>query len=60
MSREDNIEVFKDTEKLCKTNPVLLGAWKESSAKQKLILESEAIVCEKNQYEKIVIVCKFG
>ena len=52
MSREDNIEVFKDTEKLCKTHPVLLGAWKESSAKQKLILESEAIVCEKNQYEK--------
>ena len=36
------------TEKLCKTNPVLLKAWKDSSSKQKLILENEEISAEKN------------
>ena len=52
MSREVNIEIFKDTEKLCRTNPVLIQGWKESSANQKLILENEAIACEKQIYEK--------
>ena len=58
MSREENIEIFKDTEKLCKTNAVLLKAWKESSSKQKLILEDEEIICKKDIYEnpaKIVV-----
>ena len=58
MSREENIEIFRDTEKLCKTNPVLLKAWKDSSSKQKLILENEEISAEKNIYEqpaKIVV-----
>ena len=52
MSREENIEIFRDTEKLCKTNPVLLKAWKDSSSKQKLILENEEISVEKNIYEQ--------
>ena len=52
MSREDNIEIFRDTEKLCKTNPLLIQAWKKSSANQKLILENEVIDCEKQVYEK--------
>ena len=52
MSREKNIEIFKDTEKLCRTNPVLIQGWKESSANQKLILENEVIDCEKQVYEK--------
>ena len=52
MSREENIEIFRDTEKLCKTNPVLLKAWKDSSSKQKLILENEEIRAEKNIYEQ--------
>ena len=52
MSREDNIEIFKDTEKLCKKNPLLIQAWKKSSANQKLILENEFIDCEKQVYEK--------
>ena len=30
--REDNIEIFKDTERLCKTNAALASAIKESSA----------------------------
>ena len=37
--REDNIEIFKDTERLCKTNAALANAIKESSAAQKLFLE---------------------
>lgn len=52
MSREENIEIFRDTEKLCKTNPVLLKAWKDSSSKQKLILEDEEISAEKNFYKQ--------
>lgn len=52
MSREDNVKIFKDTENLCRRNPFLLQAWKESSKKQKLILETQAIDCEKNLYEK--------
>lgn len=42
MSREENVEIFNDTEKLCKTNPFLIQAWKYSSENQKLILEDEA------------------
>jgi len=41
--REENIEIFKDTEKLCRTNPFLIQTWKESSANQKLILEKDVI-----------------
>ena len=41
--REDNIEIFKDTERLCKTNAALANAIKESSAAQKLFLEGDAI-----------------
>ena len=52
MTREDNVNIFRDTEKLCNTNPVLLEAWKASSQKQKLILEDEVISCEKKLYEK--------
>ena len=58
MSREDNIRIFKDTEKLCKTNQTLVKAWKNSSENQKLFLEKDEIACEKNLYEsaaKIVV-----
>ena len=51
MSREKNIEIFADTEKLCMTNPILVQAWKKSSAEQKLILEKEIIECEKNRFQ---------
>ena len=51
MGREENKEIFQDTEKLCRTNPALIQAWKSSSEKQKLILESEAVIYEKQIYE---------
>ena len=58
MGREENKEIFQDTEKLCRTNPALIQAWKSSSEKQKLILESESVIYEKQIYEtptKIII-----
>ncbi|MBQ0052208.1 MAG: TIGR02452 family protein [Treponema sp.] len=56
MSREENIEIFNDTEKLCRTNPVLIKAWKESSARQKLILEAETIDCKKDRFETPAVI----
>lgn len=52
MSREENIEIFKDTEKICRTNPVLIKYWKDSSLRQKLILENDIITYERNLNEK--------
>lgn len=43
MGREENITVFKDTEKLCKDNKQLAESIKKSISKQKLILESDKI-----------------
>ena len=65
MSREENKEIFQDTEKLCKRNPLLIQAWKSSSKLQKLILENEAVAFEKQIYEKsslgfIYESCVFG
>lgn len=51
MGREENKEIFQDTEKLCRTNPALIQAWKSSSEKQKLILENEAVIYEKQIFE---------
>lgn len=56
MSREENIEIFKDTEKLCRTNYALTKAWKESSARQKLILEAETIDCKKNRFKTPAVI----
>ena len=43
MGREDNVTIFQDTEKLCKSNAVLKEAVKKSVAGQKLILETDAL-----------------
>jgi len=60
MSREENVGIFKDTEKFCKTNQILINAIKESSLNQNLILESKSVQCEKKRYEKLanIIVSK--
>lgn len=41
MGREENVTVFRDTEKLCKNNKQLAESVKKSAAGQKLILESD-------------------
>ena len=43
MGRVENVEIFKDTERLCKTNARLAKFVKLSTAGQKLILEGEAM-----------------
>lgn len=43
MGREENVTVFKDTEKLCKENKKLEEAVRRSVSEQKLILESDRI-----------------
>ena len=43
MGREENVEIFRDTERLCKENELLAESVKKSIAGQKLILESDSI-----------------
>ena len=43
MGRDENVTVFKDTEKLCKTNPKLSESVKRAVAAQKLILEGDLL-----------------
>lgn len=61
MGRDENVTVFKDTEKLCKTNPKLSESVKKATAVQKLILEGDTVAEQKkNLYENAanVIVTK--
>lgn len=53
MAREDNIEVFKDTERICKTNYKIKESLRKSIEGQKLILEQEIVnKAEKNRYSQ--------
>ena len=44
MSRETNVEIFKDTEKLIRTNKKLIESVKKSTEQQKLILEDDKVM----------------
>lgn len=53
MSREDNIQIFQDTERMCKENTRLKTATKNSIKNQKLILENDTIPeIDKRKYEE--------
>ena len=52
MGRDENIAVFKDTEKLCKTNPKLSESVKKATASQKLILEGDNLSEQKKDIYK--------
>lgn len=55
MAREDNIAVFEDTEKLCKSNPKLKESVQKSIAQQRLILEEDNMPkTDKNIYTNSV------
>lgn len=43
MGREENVQIFKDTEKLCKTNGRLKMSLEESKKKQYVLLEEEVL-----------------
>ena len=47
MSRDENIEIFKDTERLCATNSKLSQSVKKATSAQKLILESDVLKKQK-------------
>lgn len=54
MGRDENIAVFKDTERLCKTNPKLSESVKMATASQKLILEGDDLSEQKKDiYEDV-------
>ena len=59
MGRDENVTVFKDTERLCKTNPKLSESVKKATASQKLILEGDTLADQKKDiYEdpaKVVV-----
>ena len=44
MSRETNVEIFKDTEKLIRTNKKLIESVKKSTEQQKLIREDDKVM----------------
>ena len=48
MGRNENITIFQDTEKLCKTNDILIHAVKYSSKNQRLIFESKEVTASAN------------
>lgn len=43
MGRDENVAIFQDTEKLCKTNERLKASVQNATDKQKLILESDEV-----------------
>ena len=47
MGRFENVMVFKDTERLCKTNAEFSEAVKKATASQKLILERDSLPAQK-------------
>ncbi|MCR5233451.1 MAG: TIGR02452 family protein [Lachnospiraceae bacterium] len=59
MERDENVTIFKDTERLCKTNPKLSESVKKATASQKLILEGDTLADQKKDiYEdpaKVVV-----
>ena len=53
MGKEENVTVFRDTERLCKTEPKLSESVKKATASQKLILEGDALADQKKDvYEE--------
>ena len=52
MGRNENITIFQDTEKLCKTNDMLIHAVKYSSKNQRLIFESKEVTASANAPKK--------
>ena len=53
MGREENVTVFMDTERRCKTNPRFSESVKRATAAQKLILEEDILADQKKDiYEE--------
>lgn len=59
MGREENVEIFQDTERLCKSHPVLTAGIEKSAKQQKLILEGEEVLVsgapEYNETARVIV-----
>lgn len=44
MSRQENVSIFEDTRKLCRTNPVISNAIKLSNDHQEIFLENDPVI----------------
>lgn len=44
MSRQENVSIFEDTRKLCRTNPVIANAIKLSNDHQEIFLENDPVI----------------
>jgi len=52
MGRDNNVEIFENTEKLCKTNRLLRSGIESSKKKQKIIFEKDEIaIDDEHRYE---------
>ena len=49
MGRNENVEIFKDTEKLCRTNDFLKESIVKSLKGQNVILENEVVKSRRGQ-----------
>lgn len=61
MAGNENILVFQDTEKLCKTNPVLQEATRQAIAGQRAILETDTlpeVAYERYDKDSVIVVSK--
>ena len=58
MGRQENIEIFEDTEKLCKTNDKLKASIQNSRKNQKLILENDELSIDENALNKYITPAK--
>lgn len=43
MGRNENVEIFEDTRRLCQTNPELVRAIRESNSRQEVIFEADCV-----------------
>lgn len=50
--RQNNIDVFCDTEKMCKNNHALIEAIETSNRKQQLIKEADLVEVQKHRYDE--------
>ena len=52
--KQNNIDVFMDTEKICKTNQKLIDAINKSNSEQVMIQEKDSVEVRAHRYESPV------
>ena len=52
MGRTENVQIFDDTRKMCKSNPELINAIRASAKGQEYILEAETFETKTQEYSE--------